>query len=580
MKKFICIVLCIALVIAPTLTGCGKAKETNTQPTTTEAEQSQSATTEATTEPATTEAETTQADASKPDTIQLPIVTEPTTIKILAHDCWGEKYTFTKDPMRFPVHQKWYERTGVTVEWEVYPDDQIFEVSKLRLYSGVNLPDLVYTGEDANLLGQQGIIIPIDEIIYEHCPDIVRVMEEYPNYRKAITADDGHIYKLTWLQPGSAMTNPWAPLAIRRDWVKKLGLELPRNAEELYTVFKAFKTQDPNRNGKNDEIPFTVIWGDASALTALAGPLFGVDLSWRENQTTAFGLDETRTKIIAQLERPECKDFIAYCQKLMKEGLVDPELAHSNEDLVKQKISANILGSVPTYYSTCVEYNRLSREGGDPDADWYGLTPFDLPDGTPGKMYYNDGIFHAFVVTKDCKIPEVVLKWIDWVCYSKEGHDLGYWGIEGITYEVVDGKKKLTDYVTKNPDGLSWIEAMWSVGAKPLLPIVIPVPQIKSLYEDDSTFIENDPVKYEAWQRLKDRWEPGMPPLSPTIEESKELKRIFDDCDVFYRENLAKFMNGERPLSEWDSFVQELNDRGMRREKEIWQAMLDRWNSK
>ena len=41
------------------------------------------------------------------------------------------------------------------------------------------------------------------------------------------------------------------------DWLEKLGLEEPQTTEELYEVLKAFKTQDPNGNGKANEIPLT-----------------------------------------------------------------------------------------------------------------------------------------------------------------------------------------------------------------------------------------------------------------------------------------------------------------------------------
>ena len=36
------------------------------------------------------------------------------------------------------------------------------------------------------------------------------------------------------------------------------GLDMPTNTEELKDVLKAFKTQDPNGNGKADEIPMSL----------------------------------------------------------------------------------------------------------------------------------------------------------------------------------------------------------------------------------------------------------------------------------------------------------------------------------
>ena len=42
---------------------------------------------------------------------------------------------------------------------------------------------------------------------------------------------------------------------IRKDWLDKLGLEMPHDPESLYQVLKAFRDRDPNGNGKKDEIP-------------------------------------------------------------------------------------------------------------------------------------------------------------------------------------------------------------------------------------------------------------------------------------------------------------------------------------
>jgi putative aldouronate transport system substrate-binding protein len=50
---------------------------------------------------------------------------------------------------------------------------------------------------------------------------------------------------------------------------------------------------------------------------------------------------------------------------------------------------------------------------------------------------------------------ERLLEFLDWVYYSEEGMVLSNWGLEGVTYEVVDGKKQLLPHIEhwRNPDG-------------------------------------------------------------------------------------------------------------------------------
>ena len=42
---------------------------------------------------------------------------------------------------------------------------------------------------------------------------------------------------------------------INQTWLDNLGLDVPTTTEELYTVLKAFKENDPNGNGIQDEYP-------------------------------------------------------------------------------------------------------------------------------------------------------------------------------------------------------------------------------------------------------------------------------------------------------------------------------------
>lgn len=67
-------------------------------------------------------------------------------------------------------------------------------------------------------------------------------------------------------------------LMIRQDWLTNLGLQAPKNVDELYTVLKAFATGDPDKNGKQDTIGLAVgmqgsnIAGFKDILVYMGGP--------------------------------------------------------------------------------------------------------------------------------------------------------------------------------------------------------------------------------------------------------------------------------------------------------------------
>lgn len=68
-------------------------------------------------------------------------------------------------------------------------------------------------------------------------PNLQKVLKEAPEYRSMITAQDGHIYAFPWIEElGSEKESihsvndmPW----INVEWLKKLGLKMPKTTEDL-----------------------------------------------------------------------------------------------------------------------------------------------------------------------------------------------------------------------------------------------------------------------------------------------------------------------------------------------------------
>lgn len=74
------------------------------------------------------------------------------------------------------------------------------------------------------------------------------ISENKGKYLKGIGYIDGKTY---------AIPNAYGlgnGLAIRQDWLDKLGLKVPTTLDEYENVLKAFVTKDPDGNGKNDTI--------------------------------------------------------------------------------------------------------------------------------------------------------------------------------------------------------------------------------------------------------------------------------------------------------------------------------------
>jgi multiple sugar transport system substrate-binding protein len=129
-------------------------------------------------------------------------------------------------------------KTGIAIEPFLTLTD--FETKLTAAAAQHTLPDVVI--DDAAQLGNfetQGIIRPVDRSQLAGADQIAQ------QAWTSATDLKGTVYAV----PFSAQANV---LLVRKDWLDKLGLQPPKTWDDLVNVAKAFTTQDPDGNGKND----------------------------------------------------------------------------------------------------------------------------------------------------------------------------------------------------------------------------------------------------------------------------------------------------------------------------------------
>ena len=157
-----------------------------------------------------------------------------------------------KDPNDKLILQRLEKETGVHIDWTNYQAD-FAEKRNLDISSG-DLPDAIHNdgASDNDLINwaNKGVIIPVEDLIDKYMPNLKKILDENPEYKALMTAPDGHIYAFPWIEElgsdkesiHSVNDMAW----INKDWLNKLGLEMPQTTDELIKVLEAFKTQDPN----------------------------------------------------------------------------------------------------------------------------------------------------------------------------------------------------------------------------------------------------------------------------------------------------------------------------------------------
>ena len=250
MKKILAWLLCTGLMLS-LLSACGGDTATSSAASSPEeAAVSESA-------PAPTEAAAPQEatlDSAEPED-SAPINQEPaqqdesTTLNFFPVDgesiSWWFSYVDDITPDDSQFFQQMQERTGVTIEWQCPNRQTATENFNLMIASGdwtdmvTGLGGMYTTGLNGAL--EEGIIQDLTEVIQESMPAYQNVLASNKEYTVDTKLDDGRIAAIYGLQAEGYPAS--VGMAIRKDWLDDLGMDLPRTYDEYHDVLTAFKSE-------------------------------------------------------------------------------------------------------------------------------------------------------------------------------------------------------------------------------------------------------------------------------------------------------------------------------------------------
>ena len=394
-----------------------------------------------------------------------------------------------------------------------------------------------------------GQLVALDEYL-DYAPNLSALIEQDDAIRKGITMPDGHIYSCPQLNKteGNLIHHYW----INKTWLDNLGLEAPTTVDELYDVLVAFRDNDPNGNGQKDEIPYCVVGKDYPhrMFYDLLGS-WGFGINGVMDSDYAFSWldidDAGNVRFIGREDK--FKNMVEFYNKLWTEGLVDKESYSQDQTQAAAKVNAGQVGFVARAQNT--QWMGAAAE------NYVQCPVLEGPYGDRALINVESNVqmTGVAVITTANKYPEATMRWLDYF-YSEEGTVLCRLGIEGESYEVVDGKYQLLDNIKNNPDGLTLDQALgqWAIFPGGYLPQYITNEVDQSAAQLPETKAANDVVRdyvvpFETVPRVKF-----------TEEESIKLGTYAQDIVNYATENVVKFITGEKSLSEWDAYVAELNN--------------------
>ena len=511
----------------------------------------------------------TSATAASNEPYELPLVTDGSvTISIASYENYQTGYNYADG---LPVWEQYEEDTGVKIDWQMTPSSDYATVMQTRLSAGEDLPDFLNIPGSAMKYVEDGLIIPITEQLEKNGYYTRQFYEENPYVKPFVTGPDGEVYFFTSDVAGTSLSDPYT-FMIREDWLDKFGLEDPETLDDWYNCWKTFLEEDANGNGQRDEIPFC----NDNQLIGVLG--FGEAFGLYAHASGGWSVDENG-KVQYDYIRPEMKELLAWLNKCYTEGLLDKEFATQGSDTIMKKVSSNQSGGVFRFLNGLDTYNKALESAGI-DGKYKVVKPPKASEDSESEPFVEryGPVSGMYGFSKDCEDLDIKFKFVDYFYASEAGNRGTCFGVEGVSYEVVDGKPVFTDYILNNPDGLGTSAALRTLGGMPTLPWNRSLNGYWS-YQAPQT-ISHQPEAVAAAEMMQEYIRDSFPAAIPlTSEESSTVSQYLTDIETLRDEMVTKFIMGQESLDNFDKFVSDIQALGLDKVLEVRQAQYDRYQA-
>ena len=443
------------------------------------------------------------------------------------------------------------EKFGIDLELTMLPLNATDRDVKVNAAAeGGFLPDMVVVNREPLLnLIDKGLVMQVDDL-YPLMPN--RTEKMYNETSRRFATVKGKCYGFS--TPGGKIQKNEGVL-IRKDWLDKLGLSVPRTMDEYLDVMRAFTHNDPDGNGKNDTYgygAFLEINNYEEGLGRRLDPIFGafgVAGTWNMTETGA-GLN---------VRKPAYFDALRTVATMHGEGLMDPNwLGYKKDDFraAWKRGRFGIMREQNSAYASESNYAPCDRNF--PDGSWIVVDPPVGPDGKSAVGVYTIP-YTTLVISKraekEGKAP-LIAKLLEWMV-SDEGYYLLGWGEEGVNFVFNENHIPVAEGI---PDP----SKSFAKSAQQ------PLTQLRNMvfYHSDAELVSRYPTYTTEVSRKT------MSALTVLREmQQKEWVNAtgsdtlpVPDTDLkrFYEQGVLDFVTGKKPLTkeEWASWLSEFDRMG------------------
>lgn len=440
------------------------------------------------------------------------------------------------------------DKLGIDLKLTMLPSNESDRDVKLNAAAASrSLPDVFTVNREPWLnMVRNKMLLDVDDM-YEMMPRRSEVM--YDSYSRAYTTVNGHSYGLA--SPGSIPRNEG--LCIRKDWLDKLGLEVPKTLDEFMEVMRQFTLNDPDGNGKNDTYGFGAfieIYPHQEGLGRRFEPImgaFGVEGTWSMNSAHP-GLN---------VLRPEYFDAVSFVKRMCDEKVIDPNWLVYRKDDFRASWKQGKFGCMREQNAAlAAESNYEPFDKNFPSGEWIVIDPPIGPDGHQSTGCWIQGFRITAINAKAAKKKEAIARLFEWMS-SDEGYYLLGWGQEGLNYMLDEHGVP----VTKGLPDKKYAYTKPAMQKYTQLRAYIFYNSDIELYSRYPTYTA--PYSGKTMSSLEVLKQMDALPYTPAVGSDA---MPLPDADVkrFYEQGVVEFVTGKRPMTReaWDEFIDQFKKIG------------------
>lgn len=447
------------------------------------------------------------------------------------------------------------------LEFISFLPEEMIDNLNLMIQNSSELPDVLVFGSghrpEPTLVynwARSGAIIPLTKYVKGNAPNFTTAVEECgTELIPLITMPDGEIYYLPSYRFSIAneyQHKNW----IYQPWLDALGLETPTDAESLYLVLKAFREQDPNGNGLQDELPLLT---SAEMMPYVIRSLLSMFCNVG-NMNNNIAVENGR--LVASYSTEAYRDGLRYIRRLVDEELFSALSFAIDETQFNAIMSqqTTVVGmSVRASLATTMPFDDPRR------AEYIGVAPFKMVDGTVLTPYTPTTANAHFVITSSCDNPEAAFRLGDLLC-SEKFTIMNRWGIEGIDW-IKPTQDAVSLYAFLGYEPLIMTTGYSTWGAPQNQYWASQGPFIRGYRLQCGQVWNGDPFdsEYMIAQIMPEYIGKGpaeyISMLNYTIEENEQLSEPLATVNSYVKEMQLQFITGLLNLDrDWDEYLRQL----------------------